>query len=173
MGFTLYDATILTAKAALSSLTNVLKLAEQQPNSANLLTAQLYEDMKPLTFQVHQVTQKAEDLVARLTLREAEKFENDFSSFADFYARIDKALKSLDAVDKDTINTRGEELAPTKIGPSKEFNITGATYANATVIPNIYFHLSIAYAILRKEGVPLGKRDYLTSFLGLNVNLQQ
>lgn len=165
MPFSLYDATIGTTKSAIKSLSNVISIAEKQPNAESFLTASIHPDMKPLTFQVHVITAFAERLVARLVVRDAQDLQNNIATYADIHARLDAATKTLESVDKDTINTKGETVAPTKIGPTDEFNISGAVWAGAAALPNIFFHLVTAYDILRKEGVPLGKRDYLTPFV--------
>ncbi|CRG91277.1 hypothetical protein PISL3812_08325 [Talaromyces islandicus] len=165
MPFTLYDATIGTTKDAIKSLINIISIAEKQPNAESFLNASIHPDMKPLTFQVHVITSFAKRLVARLVLRDAQTLENDIATYADIHARLDAALKTLESVDKDTINTKGETVAPTKIGPTHEFNISGAAWASAAALPNIFFHLVTAYDILRKEGVPLGKFDYLSPFV--------
>lgn len=165
MNYSLYDGSIVTAKSALTSLDHILNEAEKSSNVANLPTAQLCEDMKPLTFQVHIATLISEKLVARLTGREAINLDNDLVSFADMRERTQKVLRSLDEADKDVVNQHAEEQLPTPLGPLT-LEMTGNAFASAFAVPNIFFHLNIAYAILRKEGVPLGKRDYLGSFLG-------
>jgi hypothetical protein len=165
MPFTLYDATIGTTKSTLNALSNIISIAEKQPNAESFLNASIHPDMKPLPFQIHVITAFTERLVARLVLRDPKELQNDITTYADIHARIDAATKTLEGVDKETINTKGETVAPTKIGPTDEFNISGAAWANAVALPNIYFHLVTAYDILRKEGVPLGKLDYIKSFV--------
>ncbi|KAJ5601551.1 hypothetical protein N7510_011085 [Penicillium lagena] len=164
MSDSLYDGTIRTAKSALETLAHILRKAEESPNANSLLAARLYDDMKPLTFQVYIATQMAERMTARLTGREPTVFEDNFSSYAEMHQRIDKVLKSLSEVDKDNVNKHAEQVKTTQLG-SAEVDLTGAAYAHGMTVPNIFFHLNMAYAILRKEGVPLGKRDYLRSFL--------
>lgn len=51
------------------------------------------------------------------------------------------------------------------MGPGKTVQMSAAMYAHSIVLPNIYFHLTTAYGIMRKEGVPLGKRDYYVGFI--------
>jgi len=71
----------------------------------------------------------------------------------------------LDAVDEEAINRAGNEVAPTVLTPTMTVEMSGADFAMGASMPNIFFHLSIAYAILRKEGVELGKWNYIQPFM--------
>ncbi|CAM1506343.1 Fc.00g059840.m01.CDS01 [Cosmosporella sp. VM-42] len=164
MAFTLYDATIVEAKIALTTINHILNEAEKQPNSHSFPKARLYEDMKPLTFQVHSATRFSELVLARLSGRDAVEYEDDLVSFADMHARIAKVLEALGQADKDSVNQHGEEVAPTHLPSAGTMDIPGKAFAMGAAIPNINFHLSMTYAILRKEGVPLGKKDYIMGF---------
>ncbi|KAE8387415.1 hypothetical protein ETB97_003693 [Aspergillus alliaceus] len=166
MVYSLYDGTIVMAKSALTSLAHILHQAEQLPNATDLLTARLQDDMKPLTSQIHIATQVTEKMIARLTGREHVVFDENLKSFTDLHERLQNAITALNEADKDIVNRRGEEVEPTTLGPDRVLPMSGAAFVNGTAIPNIFFHLTIAYAILRKEGVPLGKRDYIMSFVG-------
>lgn len=84
--------------------------------------------------------------------------------FLDCYGRIETVLKALSDADKDVVNRNGDEISPTAMGPGVTADMSGARYAHVIAIPNIYFHVTTAYGILRKEGVPLGKRDYYVGF---------
>ena len=173
MVYSLYDGTIVTAKSALTTLGHILRQAEQQPNAAGLLTARLQEDMKPLTSQIHIATQVTEKMLARLTGREPLIYDENLESFAQLHERLEDAIKALDEVDKDVVNRRGEEVEATVLGPDRILPMSGAAFVNGTAMPNIFFHLTIAYAILRKEGVPLGKRDYIMSFVAAQISSSQ
>ncbi|KAJ5606555.1 hypothetical protein N7510_009336 [Penicillium lagena] len=164
MGHTLYDSTIAVAQSILGSLSYFLHKAEQHPNASTLLEARLYSDMYPLSDQVRLVTQFSENLAARLTSREPVTFESNLTTFAKCYERIETAQKALSAADKDVVNQHDEVLGTTKIGPEQTIETTAAAYATTLALPNIYFHLVTAYGILRKEGVPVGKRDYYAGF---------
>ncbi|CAG7556975.1 unnamed protein product [Fusarium equiseti] len=166
MAFSLYDATIVEAKLALGSLSHILKEAQKHPNAANFPQARLYEDMNPLSFQVHAATRFAEKLVARLSGRESVEFGDEVVTYDDMHSRIAKAQELLASADKETVNHCGEEVAPTALPSAGTMDLTGKAFAMGAAVPNINFHLSMAYAILRKEGVPLGKRDYITAFVG-------
>lgn len=164
MSDTLYDGTIVVVESILRTLKHILNQAEKQPEHNNLLSARLHEDMYPLTDQIRLITQFSENLVARLTGREPVTFEGTPTTFSDFYERIDTVQRVLKEADKDAVNNNGNMLSLTQLGPEKTVEMSGAMYANIVVLPNIYFHLTTAYGILRKEGVPLGKWDYYVGF---------
>lgn len=164
MASTLYDATIVDAKIILDTLDSLLKKAEEQPTAESFLKARLHEDMNPLTFQVHAATRFTELVLARLSGREAVQYEDNLASYADMHARISEVQKALEEADKDTVNRYGEEVLPTALPSAGTMDISGRAFAKGAAIPNIYFHLNMTYAILRKEGVPLGKKDYAMGF---------
>ncbi|KAJ5232425.1 hypothetical protein N7468_005381 [Penicillium chermesinum] len=164
MTYSFYDGTIPVLKSILTSLKNVLNKAQERPDYESLVQARLYEDMKPLESQIRIATQFSENLIAKLTAREAVVFEDNLTSFAQFHERIDKVLQSLKGIDKDFVNKQAEVSGPVQLGPAKSADMTNAAYAHGICLPNIYFHLTTAYGILRKEGVPLGKMDYFIGF---------
>ncbi|KAM0265615.1 hypothetical protein ACHAQJ_000048 [Trichoderma viride] len=166
MSYSLYDATVPLAQNALKSLTTILKTGEAAPNAASLLAAQIYPDMLALSFQVKMVTDFSTKVVARLQGVEPHVWEGDIATFADCYTRIAKAEEIVAAADKDLINQRQNELVSLGMGSKGTFEMPGVHYVNGHFLPNLFFHLTTAYGILRKEGVPLGKQQYLLSFLG-------
>ena len=166
MSFTLYDATIVAATSALTTLDNILTKAETHANAASFLTARLCEDMYPLTAQIHRATRFAELAVAQLSGRPAKQYEEDLASYADMHARIAEVLAALAKADKDTVNRIGEEVATVDVPSMGVAEMKPKAFAMGGCIPNINFHVTTAYAILRKEGVALGKTDYITPFWG-------
>lgn len=81
------------------------------------------------------------------------------------HARIDKTLKVLEETDKETVNRLGE-TSTSFMRRNEAIEVPVKAIAGLLNMPNIYFHVSMAYAILRKEGVPLGKRDWSRGFVG-------
>lgn len=166
-----YDVSVGQALEVLDSLTAILKKAETAPNAATLPEARIHEDMLPLSFQVYIVTDLGTKVAARLSGQEPPSNENNMKSFADFYARIAESRAALEKCDKETINSRAGETVTLGLGPGKNAQLSGLTYNAGYATPNLYFHLATAYNILRKEGVSIGKMDYLTSFIGKHVTL--
>ncbi|PLN86551.1 hypothetical protein BDW42DRAFT_158717 [Aspergillus taichungensis] len=163
---TTYDS-IRTAQEALLTLSHILTTAvNTHPNPASLPSASLHPDMQPLSFQVHIATFMATKLAARLTLQDPPPtLENNLSTFDDMQARISTVKALLDGVPAAEVNANAQEIRLTALGP-KSVEISGAEYARVFNLPNIYFHVVTAYGILRKEGVPLGKKEYMTEFIG-------
>ncbi|KAL2837684.1 hypothetical protein BJY01DRAFT_237755 [Aspergillus pseudoustus] len=165
MAHTFYDGTIPISQSILRTLRHILQKAEStHPNPPSLLSARLHETMYPLADQLRIATQYTENLAARLTDREPTQFGSNPVSLAEAFSRIDTVLASLAEADKDAVNANADKLSPTQVGPGVTVTKSGASYAHTIVLPNVYFHLNIAYGILRKEGVEIGKRDYYEGF---------
>jgi hypothetical protein len=92
-------------------------------------------------------------------------------TFADFYARIDAIAAIVAKADKALIESRAEETITIGMGPGKSADLTAAGYVNGWLMPNLFFHMTTVYNILRKEGVELGKMDYLNSYIGQYVDV--
>ncbi|BCS03811.1 DUF1993 domain-containing protein [Aspergillus luchuensis] len=175
---TLYATTLPILTSILKTLLHLLRTAERTHSnpSSLLLNSRLHPTMYPLTDQIRLVTSNSVRLYARLTNHpEADTLPTTFlpegnpQSFAECYERIDKVLELLkdadnDATTKEVVNSHAETVKPAPAGPGVEIDVTNATYAHTMVLPNIYFHLNIAYAIVRMEGVEIGKRDLYAGF---------
>ncbi|PYH44091.1 DUF1993 domain-containing protein [Aspergillus saccharolyticus JOP 1030-1] len=162
MPHTFYDSTIPVLTGILTTLSHVLHQAEaHRPASpTSFLTARLHEAMYPLADQIRLATKFSALLVARLTDQpEPTGFENNPTSLSECYDCITAVLTMARAADKDVVNAQADVLKPTPVGPGVTVPMSGARYAHLVVLPNVYFHLTTAYGILRMEGVPLGKRD--------------
>ncbi|CAJ0555307.1 Ff.00g053720.m01.CDS01 [Fusarium sp. VM40] len=167
MSYSLYDAAILHSKDALNSLSSILKKAESHANAASFTTAKLAEDMLDLSFQVHFTTDVAQKIAARLTGSEPLTLSReDCNSFESYQARIAQVLEVLNKVDREVVEKRIDEIVTIGLGPGKSADMKCRDFAQGYAIPNVFFHLTTAYAILRKEGVDLGKMDFLTPFVG-------
>ena len=124
------------------------------------LTARLAPDMFALTRQVQIASDMAKSVMARLAGVEPPKYEDTEASFADLYARIDKTVayvKTFKPAQIDGSEDRDIKLQM-RTGPM-EFK--GINYLLHFVMPNFYFHCTMTYAILRHNGVELGKMDFL------------
>lgn len=129
-------------------------------DSSNYLGLRLAPDMLPLTKQVQIATDMAKGCVARLSGQEVPKWDDNEASLADLQARLAKAVayvQSVPATQIDGSEAR-EILLPMRTG---EVRYAGQDYVLGFVLPNVYFHATAAYALLRHAGVELGKRDFL------------
>ncbi|CAL5874598.1 uncharacterized protein PFLUO_LOCUS8895 [Penicillium psychrofluorescens] len=166
MVYTIYEGFVLQAKRALTALSQILHKAEEGPNASSLPSCRLHDDMKSLSFQVFAASTQTLLALAKLTdepLPTEDTSKDVVYTYAEMYARIDKVLQALETVDKDLILEHCEAVKPTPIGPNIQ-PMSGVTFA-CFMQANIFFHVSTAYGILRKEGVPLGKVDYIMPFV--------
>lgn len=164
---TFYDGVILPLQGILGTLTHLLKQAEQHPNAEHLTNTRLHEDMYPVTDQVRLAIQFSENIVGKVTGREAVTLDPDLASYAKCYERIETVLKSLGEADRDVVNGQADVVSSASLGPGGTIDVTAAIYAHTLALPNVYFYLVTAYGILRKEGLPLKKWDYYNGFVPL------
>ncbi|KAJ0418016.1 hypothetical protein BJY00DRAFT_288747 [Aspergillus carlsbadensis] len=146
-----------------------LQTAEQHAKSNNispdtLISARLIDDMQPLAFQVLAVHNTVHKVLSRAKNIEPAVLDAGDKSFEDFYKRIDAILAELDSTDLAALEGNKATTFKTPAG-GREPVFTVEEYGVAFGVPNFFFHLVTAYDILRAQGVPLGKKDYLGSFL--------
>lgn len=149
----------------LNALSNILAkaeahCAERRIDPAVLIGARLFPDMLPLSRQVMIATDHAKGMAARLTGTENPRFEDVETTFPELRARIARTLDFLDSVPAGGFADADARPIHIKAG-AREFDFTGADYLRIWAIPNFYFHVTTAYNILRHNGVPLGKADFL------------
>lgn len=160
----MYTYTVPLFVKMLGGLKNVLAkgevyVNEQGLNEVEFLKTQLAPDMFPLTRQVQIATDNAKGATARLTALDAPKYEDTETTFADLYARIDKTIEYVKSIPASAFEGASTRQITLPYFPGKF--MTGEGYVREYVIPNFLFHVTAAYAILRMEGVPLGKADFL------------
>jgi hypothetical protein len=97
----------------------------------------------------------------RTSRRSSRRFEDTETSIEQLKARIGKTLAFLKTVDASSIDGAGDREITFPLGPTNKGNMKGVDFLNHFVLPNFYFHLTAAYALLRHCGVDLGKRDFL------------
>ncbi|MGE0499973.1 MAG: DUF1993 family protein [Rhizobiaceae bacterium] len=164
MTISMYQVSVPVFSSMLKGLAHVLSkgeahAAETGIDPASLVSARLIADMHPFSRQIQIATDHAKGAPARLAGTTPPRFEDDETTFAELRTRIEKTreyLKGLRAADID-----GSEEKPIllKLG-QREMTFTGQQYLLNFAMPNFYFHVTTAYAILRGKGVPLGKSDF-------------
>ena len=164
-----YTASIPVFKQMLGGLKTVLTKAEAHavdkkidPNA--LLQARLYPDMFPLLRQVQVASDFAKSVSARLAGVEVPKLADDEQSFADLQARLDTVLAFMDSLDVALFEDAATREIVTQAGTPKEKRFTGQSYVLNYGLPHFFFHTTTAYAILRHNGVEVGKKDYVGSY---------
>ena len=124
------------------------------------INARLSPDMLPLSSQVQIATDHAKGSLSRLAGVDVPKFEDTEKTFDELEARIQKTLAYVKTFKPEQIDgTEGKEIVLT-FGTQK-FPFNGQTYLIQFALPNFYFHTTMAYAILRENGVEVGKRDFM------------
>ena len=166
MAIDLYVAAVPPLSRALDQLRQILAKgaahAEAQGWDPNvLLSMRLAPDMFPLTRQVQIATDMAKNAAARLTGTEAPKFEDDETTFAQLEARVQRAVDYLRSVPADAFTGAETRAITVPMRARDDLHFVGTDYLFGFVLPNVYFHTTIAYALLRHAGVPLGKADYI------------
>lgn len=166
MSLSMYQASVPVFVRALGNLKHVLQKGEAHASERGiapevLLQSRLFPDMFPLLRQVQIATDMCKNGAARLAGTEPVAFPDDETSFAQLYARIDRAIDVLQGFRADQID--GSEGRPVSFmtRANGEMKFDGQSYLLGFVLPNLYFHSSMAYALLREAGVPLGKTDFI------------
>jgi len=135
--------------------------AEEKKLGPTVLTSfRLFPDMLPLTSQIFIATDICKGAAARLTGQEAPVFADTETTFPELRARIAKTLDYLQGFKAEQFEGAETRHIFLKFGPNS-FEFTGHDYLVNFVLPNIYFHATTCYAMLRHNGVVLGKADFL------------
>lgn len=165
----IYTASIPVFKQMLGGLNQVLAKADAHvaakkidPNA--LLQARLFPDMFPLLRQVQVATDFAKSVSARLAGVEVPKLEDTDQTFADLQARIATVLKFIEGLDVALFDEAATREIVTQAGTPKEKRFTGESYIFNYGLPHFFFHTTTAYAILRHNGVEVGKKDYIGTY---------
>ena len=160
------DQTLVpTAIHNLQNLSAILKKAEAHAEAKKIdqsvfINARLFPDMLPFLRQVQIACDTAKAGVARLAEIELPKFEDVEKTFSELQTRIEKTIEFLKTVQPNQIDGK-EELKISYHQHGRDRNYIGLPYLLNYTLPNIFFHITTAYAILRHNGVEIGKKDYL------------
>ncbi len=165
MTISMYESLIPTSIHNLQNLSAILSKAvtyaeTKKINEEVLLNARLFPDMLPLVRQVQIACDSAKAGAARLAEIEVPSHPDEEKSFSELKTRIQKTVDFLNTIKPEQINGK-EEFKVTYTQRNKESNFIGLPYLLNYTLPNIYFHIITAYAILRHNGVEIGKKDYL------------
>ena len=165
MQLSMYQASAPVFGQGLRALLGVLKKAEAHAlargiEPAALLQARLYPDMLPFTRQIHLCTDFAKGVVARLAGVEPPTFEDVETTFPELIARVEKTLAAVNGFTAAQVDG-SEDREITLMRRGEASVVKGRAYLLEQAMPNFYFHLTTAFAILRHNGVEIGKKDYL------------
>ena len=165
MTLSMYQASVPVFIQGLTGLGGVIDkaaahAAERNIDPAALLQARLYPDMFPFARQVQIATDFAKGGAARLAGVEFPAYEDSETSFEELKARVDKTIAFLRTLDAAQIDG-SEERDISLVRRGETSIVKGQAYLLEQAMPNFYFHITTAYAILRHNGVEVGKRVFL------------
>lgn len=168
MTLSIHATSVPVFSQMLRGLSEVLRKAEAHASTKKLeaevlLQARLFPDMFPLLRQVQVATDFAKSVTARLAGVEVPKFDDSEKTFAELQARIEKVLAFIGGVEQSRFAEAASREIVTQAGTPKEKKFTGEAYLLTYGLPHFFFHTTTAYAILRHNGVEVGKKDYVGS----------
>jgi hypothetical protein len=165
MTISMHSASVPIFVRMLKNLTQWLDKAEAHAQAkkfepAVYLGSRLAPDMLPFTNQIQIACDAVKFGIARLSGVEAPKFADDEASLADLKARIAKTIEFIESVPAAKIDGTEEKdvVVPRRDG---SMTLKGEAYLKHFVLPNFFFHVTTTYALLRHNGVALGKADFL------------
>jgi hypothetical protein len=165
MNISMYQASVPRFVNVLGNLSTILDKAQAHVDAKKLdpeaLTSfRLYPDMLPMKAQVQIACDTAKGLVARLAGIDIPAFEDNEKTLQDLKARIAKTIDFIQSVPAGKIDgTEDKEIVVKR--RDKETRYHGLQFLLGHAVPNVYFHVTTAYNILRHNGIEIGKRDYL------------
>ncbi len=157
---TLHDHLIPALRDMLATVTGMIAKAEANGGDP-LLHAAIAPDMHPLAWQLRFIANIPGEALGKLTGEAGPHWEDDNpETLADAKARIAEAKAALDALDPAKICAADTRIS-LHLPNGMAFELSAEEYVRDWVLPNFYFHVTTAYAILRNRGVPLGKSDFI------------
>lgn len=165
MVISMFQASVPRLANVLENLSSILDKAQAQADAGKidvptLMDYRLFPDMYPFSKQVQIACDKARSVVARLAGMEVPYYKDDETTLAALKVRIAKSVAFIRSVPADRIDgTEDKEIVLPVSG--KETRYKGMQMLLGHSMPNVYFHATTAYNILRQNGVPIGKRDFL------------
>ena len=169
MTLSMHAASVPVFKQMLASLADVLSKAEAHatdrkidPNA--LLQARLFPDMFPLVRQVQIACDFAKSVPARLAGAEVPAYDDSEQTFAELQARISKTLEFIEGLDVSAFDDSEQRQIVLRPGTPKERAIGGQAYLLNYGLPQFFFHVTTTYALLRHNGVELGKKDFMGAY---------
>ncbi|MBO9576056.1 MAG: DUF1993 domain-containing protein [Sphingobium sp.] len=161
MPISMYDASIPMLINMLGNMKVWLDKAAAQKSEADLIDARLIADMRPLTAQFQSASDSAKNGAARLAGIEMPSMPDTETSFAELKERCDKTVAFLQTITPEQLEGSENRTVEIRFPSGHGYRFTGLDYLTKFMLPNFFFHVQTAYAILRAQGVDVGKQDYL------------
>jgi hypothetical protein len=162
MSFTIYEASAPVFVAALTDMQAWLdKALAEGKDEATLVAARLAPDMRPFAAQFQMASDTAKGAVARLTGVEAPSMADTEASFAELKTRCRRTIDFIQSIDRAAFDGAEDRDVVMKFPNGMGYGFKGRDYLTGFVLPNFFFHVTTAYALLRANGVGLAKPDFL------------
>ena len=161
MAFGLFEASVPVFVNSLTNMRAWLDKAASEKSEAELMDARLAPDMRPLPAQYQMASDTAKNALARLTGTDAPSMPDTEKSFAELKDRCDRTIAYLKGFDASSLSGSDDRQIELKFPNGSGYRFVGAQYLAGFALPNFFFHVTTAYAILRNAGVSLGKPDFL------------
>lgn len=162
MSFTIYDASAPVFTAALTNMQAWLdKALGEGKSEAALLEARLAPDMRPFPAQFQMASDSAKGCIARLAGIDAPSMPDTEASFADLKARCQRTIDFIQSVERSKLDGAEDRQVVLKFPNGSGFEFNGRDYLTGFALPNFFFHVTTAYALLRANGVAVSKPDFL------------
>ena len=168
MTISMYQASVPVCIRMLNNLAAVLEKAAAYADARKidpevLINDRLYPDMLTMGRQILIASDTAKGGVARLAGVEPPKYEDNEKTFPELIERLRKTVAYLNTLKPEQIDGSEKKMITIKVR-NDSLTLEGMPYLLNRVLPNLYFHISIAYAVLRHNGLDIGKKDYLGPF---------
>lgn len=165
MSLSLYDITIPVFTHGLKTLSANLEKGRVFASAngmahGDIISARLFPDMMPLSAQIQRASDTVRFVAVRVAQAEPKKMPDYEETFDELKGRIKATIEYLNAVKAESMAGREDAPVVLKFG-DRQLDFTSTSYILQFALPNFYFHVTTAYAILRHKGVPLGKVDYI------------
>lgn len=161
MSFTLYDASAPVFIQSLKNMSAWLDKASPEKSESELMEARLAPDMRPLVGQFQMASDSAKNAVGRLCGIDAPSMPDTEASFAELKDSCARTVAFIEGVPPSKYTGAEDRIVALKFPNGMGYQFTGSTYLTGFALPNFFFHVTTAYAILRAAGVSLGKPDFL------------
>ena len=161
MPISMYDASIPMLINMLGNMKSWLDKAAGQKGEAELIDARLIADMRPLTAQIQSASDSAKNGVARLAGVDVPSMADTETTFAELKDRCDRTIAFLQTIKPAQLEGSETRTVEIRFPSGHGYSFTGLDYLTKFMLPNFFFHVQTAYAILRAQGVEIGKQDYL------------
>ena len=161
MPFTLFDASVPVFVASLRDMAEWLDKAAAEGSESALMEARLAPDMRPLPAQFQMASDSAKNAIARLAGVDAPSMPDTETSFAELKDRCARTIDYVSGFDEAALADAADRVVTLKFPNGMGYEFTGSAYLTGFALPNFFFHVTTAYAILRAAGISLGKPDFL------------